>query len=70
MGFHLLENIAKSPQSRVPSSRGMFSQGHVSKLSDMFSQDGNYSFIELHLVSQWCLMVVSNYISNSKLGDN
>ena len=30
--------LAKSPQSRVPSCRGMFSQGHVSKQSDMFSQ--------------------------------
>ena len=28
-------NLAKSPQSRVPSCRGMFPQGHVSKQSDM-----------------------------------
>ena len=30
--------FAKSPKSRVPSCRGICSQRHVSKLSDMFSQ--------------------------------
>ena len=57
--------FAKRPQFLVPSCRGMFPQGHVSKQSDMLV----INYIRVVIIAlpdfAWWLMVV---ITNYKLG--
>ena len=52
--------LAKSPLSRVPSCRGMFSQGHVSKQSDMLATTCIRMIIVALPNYTWWLILVSN----------